>query len=125
LVLDVELLAQALGELLRNEPRDQVARTAGGERDDDAHLPDGVRLRGRILCVANRDSEHRRCADDKADQNRHLMAPPWGPSVGMIDRRIGGTVSPPPNRSFTPTGSMLHNFLGRACEAEARERTCR
>src|SRR5262249_34841192 len=38
-VLDIELLAEMLGELLRGKARENVGRAAGLERDDDAHRP--------------------------------------------------------------------------------------
>src|SRR3981189_99224 len=64
-VLHVELLAQAFGELLRNEPRDQVAWTAGRERHDDAYRPSGVGLSRRrcVLGVAHAGAQHRDRAD--------------------------------------------------------------
>ena len=38
-ILDIELLAEAVREPLRNQPRREIVRTSGGERHDD---PDGL-----------------------------------------------------------------------------------
>src|SRR4051812_24526370 len=44
-ILDIELLAELLAELLHDEPRENVGRAAGCERHDDAHGPRGISLR--------------------------------------------------------------------------------
>jgi hypothetical protein len=44
-VLDDELLAETVGQFLRDEARDDVGRSAGRKPDDDAHLPVRIRLR--------------------------------------------------------------------------------
>src|SRR5215204_5273058 len=46
-ILDVELLAEPLGQLLCDKPPDRVSLTAGRKRHDNAHWPGRVRLRPR------------------------------------------------------------------------------
>src|SRR5262245_4566594 len=46
-ILDIKLLAEVIGELLRGEPRENVGRAAGLERDDDTHRPARPALRPR------------------------------------------------------------------------------
>jgi hypothetical protein len=67
-VLDIELLAEMLGELLRGKARENVGRTAGLERDDDADRPARASLRpcaggpgGERAAPAKRRRNRRRC----------------------------------------------------------------
>ena len=46
-VLDIELLAEALRQLVGQQPRHEVARAAGGERRDDLHRMGGIGDRGK------------------------------------------------------------------------------
>jgi hypothetical protein len=45
-ILDVEILAGLLRELLRDQAREQVGRAAGGESDNDLYRPRWPGLRG-------------------------------------------------------------------------------
>src|SRR5437870_4784891 len=62
LVLDDHLVAEPLGELLRDQPRDEIGAAAGSERRDDAHRLGGILL---ALDDARRQSQHR---EDRATQ---------------------------------------------------------
>jgi len=48
-ILHIELLSELLGELLRRDPSENVGRTAGNERHDDAHRPRRIIERERAL----------------------------------------------------------------------------
>jgi len=47
-IVHVDLLAPAVGELLRQHAGEQVGLVAGGQRHDVAYLPGGEGLRGRL-----------------------------------------------------------------------------
>jgi hypothetical protein len=84
MVLDVELLPQAVGQLRRKEARHHVDRASGRERRDEPHRPGGVGA----LRVSEAGREQRRAADQSARGLLHetIHGSPWslGKGIGSV-----------------------------------------
>src|SRR5262249_33896034 len=68
-VLNVELVPQSLGKLLRDQPSGDVGHAAGRKRDDD---PDG--LARVLLCEGRARNDERRAERDEADYLFHVSS---------------------------------------------------
>src|SRR5205807_10342889 len=87
-VLDDELLAEPLGERLREHARGDVARGAGTEADDDAHRPRRVALR---LGEPNGENGSAGCELEKSTAwEQHGLATPAKQSGSAQYRLLDG-----------------------------------
>ena len=85
-VLDEELLAESVGELLRHDARDDVGRTAGGKADDHAHRPARIALR---RGCRDAGQQQRGCEQYVAKR------PPWrSPRYVFVGAIIGEAAAP-------------------------------
>src|SRR5262245_28493332 len=71
-ILDVELPAEMLGQLLGSEPREHVGQAAGREWDDDSHRPCWISLRPRDA----RQRGSTRCQMDKLSTGKFHRGSP-------------------------------------------------
>jgi hypothetical protein len=75
LVLDVELLAQVLGELSREQACHDVGRSSRCKRHDHAHRPIWISIRYGVFCANDGRREHRgRDQQSARDQLSHPHA---------------------------------------------------
>jgi hypothetical protein len=97
-ILDVEILAGLLRELLRDQAREQVGRAAGGESDNDLYRRAGqVSAAADVRPAANNDNAKARCFFTSASAvwlrlemtRRRRLAAPWLALLDHQCRRIG------------------------------------
>src|SRR6185295_15293836 len=101
-VLDKELPAENVGQLLRHQAAEHVGRPAGRERDDEADRPCRIALRpGRCGCGEAGDTGARKL-QEMAARKRH-ECPPWESSRG---RYTNGTAGWLWAFLFQPKGAM-------------------
>ncbi len=75
-VIDEDLLAQSLAELIGDDAADHVVAAAGRERDDHADRAARIVVRGRCRRGEQRQREHKR-EEKRADRNRAKSRHQW------------------------------------------------
>src|SRR6516225_11189932 len=89
-ILDVELPAEMLGQLLGSEPREHVGQAAGREWDDDSHRPCWISLRPRDA----RQRGSTRCQMHKLSTGKFHRGSPHSITSSARASSWGGIVRP-------------------------------